>query len=316
MEFEKFTDRSRGFIQEAKNLAIQSNHQQLTPLHLLKVLLRDKQGLISKLIRVAGGEPEKGLRSVETELNKIARVQGKGAKQVYLSQDTETLFEQAKLISEKAGDQYITVEKLLLALTIAKDTVTAKILADAGVSAESLNKAIENLRKGHSANTATVEDTYDALTKYALDLTVAASEGKIDPVIGRDEEIRRTIQVLSRRTKNNPILIGEPGVGKTAIVEGLAQRIISQDVPENLKEKKLMVLDLGALVAGAKYRGEFEERLKAVISEVIDAAGEVILFIDEIHTLVGAGASEGSMDASNLVKPALARGELQGEPQT
>ncbi|MBH89142.1 MAG: ATP-dependent chaperone ClpB [Magnetovibrio sp.] len=310
MEFEKFTDRSRGFIQEAKNLAIQSNHQQLTPLHLLKVLLRDKQGLISKLIRVAGGEPEKGLRSVETELNKIARVQGKGAKQVYLSQDTETLFEQAKLISEKAGDQYITVEKLLLALTIAKDTVTAKILADAGVSAESLNKAIENLRKGHSANTATVEDTYDALTKYALDLTVAASEGKIDPVIGRDEEIRRTIQVLSRRTKNNPILIGEPGVGKTAIVEGLAQRIISQDVPENLKEKKLMVLDLGALVAGAKYRGEFEERLKAVISEVIDAAGEVILFIDEIHTLVGAGASEGSMDASNLVKPALARGEL------
>ncbi len=310
MEFEKFTDRSRGFIQEAKNLAIQSNHQQLTPLHLLKVLLRDKQGLISKLIRVAGGEPEKGLRSVETELNKIARVQGKGAKQVYLSQDTETLFEQAKLISEKAGDQYITVEKLLLALTIAKDTVTAKILADAGVSAESLNKAIENLRKGHSANTATVEDTYDALTKYALDLTVAASEGKIDPVIGRDEEIRRTIQVLSRRTKNNPILIGEPGVGKTAIVEGLAHRIISQDVPENLKEKKLMVLDLGALVAGAKYRGEFEERLKAVISEVIDAAGEVILFIDEIHTLVGAGASEGSMDASNLVKPALARGEL------
>ena len=310
MEFEKFTDRSRGFIQEAKNLAIQSNHQQLAPLHLLKVLLRDKQGLISKLIRVAGGEPEKGLRSVETELNKIARVQGKGAKQVYLSQDTETLFEQAKLISEKAGDQYITVEKLLLALTIAKDTVTAKILADAGVSAESLNKAIENLRKGHSANTATVEDTYDALTKYALDLTVAASEGKIDPVIGRDEEIRRTIQVLSRRTKNNPILIGEPGVGKTAIVEGLAQRIISQDVPENLKEKKLMVLDLGALVAGAKYRGEFEERLKAVISEVIDAAGEVILFIDEIHTLVGAGASEGSMDASNLVKPALARGEL------
>lgn len=310
MEFEKYTERTRGFIQSAQTLATRSNHQQLTPMHLLKVLLNDKEGLAANLIEAAGGEAAKGLKKVETELAKLPSVQGGGAGQIYLSQETGKLLEQAEQIAKKAGDSFVTAERLLLALVLATGTAAAKALADAGVTAQSLNTAIENLRKGRPANSATAEDTYDSLKKYARDLTAAAAEGKIDPVIGRDEEIRRTIQVLSRRTKNNPVLIGEPGVGKTAIVEGLAQRIINGDVPENLKGKKLMVLDLGALVAGAKFRGEFEERLKAVLNEVTAAAGEVVLFVDEMHTLVGAGASEGSMDASNLVKPALARGEL------
>jgi ATP-dependent Clp protease ATP-binding subunit ClpB len=310
MEYEKYTERSRGFIQSAQTLASRSTHQQLTSLHILKVLLDDKEGLATNLIGAASGDAPKALVAVEAELAKLPKVQGTGAGQTYLSQETDRLFEQAEKIAEKAGDSFVTAERLLLALVLASGTTAAKALADAGVTAQNLNKAIEDVRKGRTADSATAEDTYDALKKYARDLTVAAAEGKIDPVIGRDEEIRRTIQVLSRRTKNNPVLIGEPGVGKTAIVEGLAQRIINGDVPENLKDKKLMVLDLGALVAGAKFRGEFEERLKAVLNEVTAAAGEVVLFIDEMHTLVGAGAAEGSMDASNLIKPALARGEL------
>ena len=310
MEFEKYTERSRGFIQSAQTLASRSNHQQLTPLHILKVLLDDKEGLASNLIEASGGDARKAHLAVEAELKKIPEVQGSGAGQLYLSQETGKVLEQAEKIAEKAGDSFVTAERLLLALVLSTGTAAGKALAEAGVTAQNLNKAIEDVRKGRTADSATAEDSYDALKKYARDLTAAAAEGKIDPVIGRDEEIRRTIQVLSRRTKNNPVLIGEPGVGKTAIVEGLAQRIINGDVPENLKDKKLMVLDLGALVAGAKFRGEFEERLKAVLNEVTAAAGEVVLFIDEMHTLVGAGASEGSMDASNLIKPALARGEL------
>ena len=310
MEFEKYTERSRGFIQSAQTLAARSAHQQMTPLHILKVLLDDKEGLASNLIAAAGGDAPKALRNVEAELTKFAKVEGSGAGQVYLSQETAKLFEQAEQIAEKAGDSFVTAERLLLALVLASGTAAAKALSDAGLTAQNLNKAIEDVRKGRPANSANAEDSYDALKKYARDLTAAAAEGKIDPVIGRDEEIRRTIQVLSRRTKNNPVLIGEPGVGKTAIIEGLAQRIINGDVPETLKNKKLMVLDLGALVAGAKFRGEFEERLKAVLNEVTQAAGEIVLFIDEMHTLVGAGAAEGSMDASNLIKPALARGEL------
>ncbi|MBT4932662.1 MAG: ATP-dependent chaperone ClpB [Rhodospirillaceae bacterium] len=310
MDFEKYTERSRGFIQSAQTLAARTGHQQLTPLHILKVLLDDKEGLASNLIGAAGADPVKAFSAVEAELAKLPKVEGSGAGQVYLSQETGKLLEQAEQIAEKAGDSYVTAERLLLALVLATGTAAAKALGDAGLTPQNLNKAIEDVRKGRTADSANAEDTYDALNKYARDLTAAAAEGKIDPVIGRDEEIRRTIQVLSRRTKNNPVLIGEPGVGKTAIIEGLAQRIVNGDVPETLKDKKLMVLDLGALVAGAKFRGEFEERLKAVLNEVTQAAGEIVLFIDEMHTLVGAGASEGSMDASNLIKPALARGEL------
>ena len=310
MDFEKYTERSRGFIQAAQTLASRSSHQQLSPLHILKVLLDDKEGLAANLIAAAGGDAKNALVATEAELAKMPKVEGGGAGQLYLSTETGKLLEQAEQIADKAGDSFVTAERLLLALTLAGGTPAAKVLADSGLTAQNLNGAIEKVRKGRTADSATAEDSYDALKKYARDLTAAATEGKIDPVIGRDEEIRRTIQVLSRRTKNNPVLIGEPGVGKTAIVEGLAQRIINGDVPENLKNKKLMVLDLGALVAGAKFRGEFEERLKAVLNEVTAAAGEIVLFIDEMHTLVGAGASEGSMDASNLIKPALARGEL------
>ncbi|MCP5365579.1 MAG: ATP-dependent chaperone ClpB [Hyphomicrobiales bacterium] len=310
MNFEKYTERSRGFLQSAQTLAMRRGHQQLTPTHLLSVLIDDKEGLASNLIKLAGGDPQRVRTGVDTELKKLPSVEGSGAGQVYMAPEMARLFEQAEQVAEKAGDSFVTAERLLLAMAVASGTVTERILKDAGLTAQSLNHAIEEIRKGRTANSPTAEDSYDALKKYARDLTVAASDGKLDPVIGRDEEIRRTIQVLSRRTKNNPVLIGEAGVGKTAIVEGLAQRIVKGDVPETLKDKRLLVLDLGALVAGAKFRGEFEERLKAVLQEVTASAGEMVLFIDEMHTIVGAGAAEGSMDASNLLKPALARGEL------
>ncbi|MDP4796971.1 MAG: ATP-dependent chaperone ClpB [Rhodospirillales bacterium] len=310
MDFENFTDRARGFIQAAQTLALRTNHQQLTPLHVLKTLLEDKEGLAANLINAAGGDHGCAIEGTNLEFYKIPKVEGTGAGQLYLSPETARLFDQAEQLAEKSGDSVVTAERVLLAIALAKDTVAAKVLSDAGVTPQNLNTAINEFRKGRPAHSANAEDNYDALKKYARDLTQAAMEGKLDPVIGRDEEIRRTIQVLSRRTKNNPVLIGEPGVGKTAIVEGLAQRIVNGDVPENLKDKTLMVLDLGALVAGAKFRGEFEERLKAVLNEVQGAAGQIIMFIDEMHTLVGAGAGEGSMDASNLLKPALARGEM------
>jgi len=310
MEFEKYTDRAKGFIQNAQTLALKSGHQQLTPLHVLKVILEDKEALGWDLIDAAGGQASLAYESVSSALAKLPKVEGSGAGQVYLAPETARLFDQAEQSAEKAGDSFVTVEYLLLALAMASGTASYKILFDVGVTPQNLNTAINDFRKGRTANSVSAEDSYDALKKFARNLTEDAAEGKIDPVIGRDEEIRRTIQVLSRRTKNNPVLIGEPGVGKTAIIEGLAQRIVSRDVPENLKEKQLLVLDLGALIAGAKFRGEFEERLKAVLEEVTSSDGEIILFIDEMHTLVGAGAAEGSMDASNLLKPALARGEL------
>ncbi len=310
MEFENFTDRSKGFVQSAQTLALRDGHQRLVPLHLLKVLLDDKEGLASNLIQASGGDAAAARKGVEAALGKIPKVEGSGAGQVYLSPEMARLFERASEISEKAGDSYVTAERLLLALALDKGNETEEILTKAGLTPQALNGAINQIRKGRQANTASAEDSYDALKKYARDITELAREGKLDPVIGRDEEIRRTIQVLSRRTKNNPVLIGEPGVGKTAIVEGLALRIVDGDVPELLRDKRLLSLDLGALVAGAKYRGEFEERLKAVLQEVSHAEGDLILFIDELHTLVGAGAAEGAMDASNMLKPALARGEL------
>jgi ATP-dependent Clp protease ATP-binding subunit ClpB len=310
MEFEKYTERSKGFIQAAQSLALRSGHQRLTPEHILKVLLDDKEGLAANLIGAAGGDAKQALRAVEAELVKLPRVEGQGAGQVFLAPETARLFEQAEKLADKASDSFVTVERLLLALTLANGTGAAKALADARLTPQGLNSAIEDLRKGRHADSASAEEGYDALRKYARDLTAVAREGKLDPVIGRDEEIRRTIQVLARRTKNNPVLIGEPGVGKTAIVEGLALRMVNGDVPEGLKNKRLLSLDLGALIAGAKFRGEFEERLKAVLSEITAAAGEIVLFIDELQTLVGAGKAEGAMDASNMLKPALARGEL------
>src|SRR6202171_2755072 len=310
MNFDKYTDRSKGFIQSAQSLALREGHQRFTPEHLLKVLLDDPEGLAAGLTDRAGGRSRDALTAVEAALRKLPKVEGSGAGQLYLDPALARVFDTAEKVAEKAGDSCVTVERLLLALAIEKDSEAGKILAKAGVTPQNLNAAIEALRKGRTADSASAENAYDALKKYARDLTQAARDGKLDPVIGRDEEIRRTIQVLSRRTKNNPVLIGEPGVGKTAIVEGLALRIVNGDVPESLEEKQLLSLDLGSLVAGAEYRGECEERLKAVLQEVIAAEGSIILFIDEMHTLIGAGKADGAMDASNLLKPALARGEL------
>ena len=309
MNFERYTDRAKGFVQSAQSLALRENHQQFTPEHLLKVLLDDSEGLAAGLISRAGGEPKQALDDVEAALAKRPKVTG-GNGQLYLSPEMARVFEQAEKLADKAGDSFVTSERLLLALMVEGSSEASGILARAQVNAQALNAAINEIRKGRTADTVSAEEGYEALKKYARDLTADAAEGKLDPVIGRDEEIRRAIQVLSRRTKNNPVLIGEPGVGKTAIAEGLALRIVQGDVPESLKDKRLLSLDMGSLIAGAKYRGEFEERLKAVLQEVTAEDGRIVLFIDEMHTLVGAGKADGAMDASNLLKPALARGEL------
>ncbi|RWB68331.1 MAG: ATP-dependent chaperone ClpB [Mesorhizobium sp.] len=309
MNLEKYSERVRGFIQSAQTMALSRNHQQFTPEHMLKVLVDDDEGLAASLIERAGGKARDVKLGVETALEAMPKVEG-GNGQLYLAQPLAKVFSTAEDLAKKAGDSFVTVERLLQALVMEKSAKTADILSKAGVTAQALNQAINDIRKGRTADSASAEQGYDALKKYARDLTADARSGKLDPVIGRDDEIRRTIQVLSRRTKNNPVLIGEPGVGKTAIAEGLALRIVNGDVPESLKDKQLMALDMGALIAGAKYRGEFEERLKAVLNEVTSASGNIILFIDEMHTLVGAGKADGAMDASNLLKPALARGEL------
>ncbi|MEW6574870.1 MAG: Clp protease N-terminal domain-containing protein, partial [Pseudomonadota bacterium] len=311
MNLEKFTDRAKGFLQSAQTVAIRMNHQRISPEHILKALLEDEQGMASGLIKAAGGDAATALRETDAALSRVPAVTGGGAQQTPgLDNDCVRVLDAAEQVAQKAGDSFVTVQAILLALSLGGNTAASKALAAAGVKAEALNTAIKNLTGGRTADTAGAEDRYDALKKFARDLTEVAREGKLDPVIGRDEEIRRTVQILARRTKNNPVLIGEPGVGKTAIAEGLALRIANGDVPDSLKDRKLMSLDMGALIAGAKYRGEFEERLKGVLDEVKQGEGDIILFIDEMHTLVGAGKGEGAMDASNLLKPALARGEL------
>ncbi|MDB4197746.1 AAA family ATPase, partial [Ascidiaceihabitans sp.] len=308
MDLTKFTERSRGFIQSAQAIATRESHQRLTPEHILKALMDDGQGLVSNLITAAGGQPAIVAQAVETLLGKQPKITGDAA-QIYMDSATGKVLAEAEAIAKKAGDSFVPVERMLMALCLVKSGAKTALI-DGKVNAQALNGAINDIRKGRTADTASAEDGYEALKKYAQDLTARAEEGKIDPIIGRDDEIRRAMQVLSRRTKNNPVLIGEPGVGKTAIAEGLALRIVNGDVPESLRGKRLLSLDMGALIAGAKYRGDFEERLKAVLTEVTEAAGQVVLFIDEMHTLVGAGKSDGAMDAANLIKPALARGEL------
>ncbi|MBL6457260.1 ATP-dependent chaperone ClpB [Belnapia sp. T6] len=309
MDIEKFTDRARGFLQAAQTIAIRDYHQRVTAEHLLKALLDDEQGAAAGLIRAAGGDPARAKQAIDLEVGRNPKVTGGGAGQPQFTPDIVRVLDAAQQQAQRAGDEYVAQDRLLVALA-ASDTAAGRVLKAAGADAQRLEAAVADLRKGRKVDSQNAEQNFDALKKYARDITEAAREGKLDPVIGRDEEIRRAIQVLARRTKNNPVLIGEPGVGKTAIVEGLALRIVKGDVPEALKEKRVMALDLGAMVAGAKYRGEFEERLKGVLSEVEQAAGDIILFIDEMHTLVGAGKADGAMDASNLLKPALARGEL------
>ena len=309
MNIEKYTERARGFIQSAQTYALGQNHQQFTPEHVLKVLLDDDEGLAVSLINSAGGDATGARLATEVALRSLPRVEG-GNGQLYLAGPLAKVFAKAEDLASKSGDSFVTVERLMLALATEKSARSHDILAKSGLTPKALETAIATMRKGRTADSANAEQGYEALKKYAQDLTADARDGKLDPVIGRDEEIRRTIQILSRRTKNNPVLIGEPGVGKTAIAEGLALRIVNGDVPESLRDKKLMALDMGALIAGAKYRGEFEERLKAVLNEVQSEAGGIVLFIDEMHTLVGAGKADGAMDASNLLKPALARGEL------
>ena len=311
MNLEKFTDRAKGFLQSAQTVAIRMNHQRIAPEHLLKALLEDSEGMASGLIQRAGGSAPAALAEVDRALGKIAAVSGSGAQGAPgIDNDLVRILDQAEQIAAKSGDSYVTVERMLVALALATTTAAGQALRTAGLTAQNLEEAIVHLRGGKRADSASAEETYQALEKFARDLTQAARDGKLDPVIGRDEEIRRTIQILARRTKNNPALIGEPGVGKTAIAEGLALRIANGDVPDSLKGRRLMSLDMGSLIAGAKYRGEFEERLKSVLDEVKGAEGDIILFIDEMHTLIGAGKSEGAMDAGNLLKPALARGEL------
>jgi ATP-dependent Clp protease ATP-binding subunit ClpB len=311
MNLEKFTDRAKGFLQSAQTIAIRMSHQRIAPEHLLKALLEDEQGMATGLIQSAGGDAKRALSDIDLALSKIPSVSGSGAQNTPgIDNDLVRLLDTAEQIAQKSGDSYVTVERMLVACALSLNTAAGKALQTAGVKAEALNTAINALRGGRTADTASAEDRYDALKKFARDLTQAARDGKLDPVIGRDEEIRRTIQILARRTKNNPVLIGEPGVGKTAIAEGLALRIANGDVPDTLKDRTLMALDMGSLIAGAKYRGEFEERLKGVLDEVKGAEGQVVLFIDEMHTLIGAGKGDGAMDASNLLKPALARGEL------